>query len=379
MPPLARVSRLSKSSPIKKRREARYVHVLVVDESAAVRQIISTMLMSVRGITVEVAADLEFASGKIRRKRPDVIVMGGSSMEHLAFLKKTMAEDPIPVVLCSSFTGCGPSDAIRALEQGAVEIIPRPRLDGVGNLEESRAIMVDAILGASSCRMRAVGPAPGEAAVQPVFGRLKALKSMAFPATEDKILVMGASTGGVEALRVVLKDIRPDVPGIVVAQHMPQEFTRALADSLAGITNIKVREAANGDRVRSGCALVVPGNKHAVIKRLGARYFVEVMDGPLVNRRRPSLDVLFRSVAIAAGPNAVGVVLTGMAGDGANGLLEMKRAGAIVIAQDERSSLVFGLARQAISSGAVDVVAPLADIASIIHSMASEQELAVAG
>ena len=295
-------------------------------------------------------------------------------MDGLTFLRKIMAEDPIPVVVCSGLAGPGTEAGLRALEEGAVEIVTKPKLGVKAFLEESAMMLVDAVRAAARARPRrppprSTSPPPGRDAVSPAAERA------ALRLTTDKVVAIGASTGGTEALRELLEALPPDAPGVVIVQHMPEVFTRAFADRLARTCRVEVKEAADGDRVLEGRALIAPGNRHLRLLRSGAHYTVEVADGPLVCRHRPSVDVLFRSVAQAAGPNAVGVILTGMGNDGAQGLLEMRRCGAATLAQDEATCVVFGMPKEAIAAGAADEVLPLPRIATAMLERAARKSL----
>lgn len=339
------------------------LHVLVVDDSAVVRQAMTALLAQETGHTVDVASDPLIAFEKMRRARPDVIVLDLEMprMDGLTFLRRVMAADPIPVVVCSALTGAGTEAAIRAMEAGAVDIVTKPQMGLREFLHESAVVLLDAVRAAGRARVRpralprAPEPRRGAEAVMPA-------PPASLRVTTDRIVAVGASTGGTEALREILETLPPDAPGLVVVQHMPGGFTRAFADRLNALCRVEVKEAVHGDRVLPGRALIAPGNRHTLVVRFGAHYAVEVVEGPLVSRHRPSVDVLFRSVAQAAGPNAVGVIMTGMGADGAEGLLEMKRAGAVTIAQDEATSVVFGMPKEAIERGAVDHVLPLGRI-----------------
>lgn len=359
--------------------EGRPLHVLVVDDSAVVRQALTAILGGTRGMTVATASDPLIAMDKMRQRRPDVIVLDLEMprMDGLSFLRKLMAEDPIPVVVCSGLAGHGTEAALRAVEEGAVDVIAKPKLAVRGFLEESAVLLVDAVRGAAQARRRPRGsPAPARlsaGAVLPPRGK------HALRLTTDKVVAVGASTGGTEALRELLEALPPDAPGLVIVQHMPEVFTKAFADRLNQSCRIEVKEAAGGDRLMAGRALVAPGNRHTLLVRSGAHYAIEVRDGPLVSRHRPSVDVLFRSVASAAGPNAIGVIMTGMGDDGAEGLLEMKRAGALTIAQDEATCVVFGMPKEAIERGAVDDVVPLPRIAATVLRRAEATGTARAG
>jgi two-component system chemotaxis response regulator CheB len=350
------------------------IRVLVVDDSAVVRQVMTAVLGQARGLRVTVAADPIIAMEKMKRERPDVIVLDLEMprMDGLSFLRKIMAEDPIPVVVCSGLAGPGTEASLRALEEGALEIVTKPKLGVKGFLEESTVMLVDAVRAAAHARLRARPlpyPRASSRLAQPPGG--PAPERLGLRLTTDKVVAIGASTGGTEALRQLLEAMPPSAPGIVIVQHMPEVFTRAFADRLDQTCRIDVKEAQSGDRVREGCALIAPGNRHTRLVRSGALYAVEVTDGPLVSRHRPSVDVLFRSVALAAGPNAVGVIMTGMGDDGAAGLLEMKHAGGATLAQDEATCVVFGMPKEAIQMGAVDEVLPLPKIPTAILERAA--------
>ncbi|MGH7888340.1 MAG: protein-glutamate methylesterase/protein-glutamine glutaminase [Candidatus Binatia bacterium] len=345
------------------------LHVLVVDDSAVVREVMTAVLSQEPGFSVAVAADPFIAMNKMKQRRPDVIVLDLEMprMDGLTFLQKIVREDPIPVVICSALTGQETSIGLQALDEGAVEVVTKPRLGVKEFLYESAVTLIDAVRAADRSRskfQRSINPSPPP--------RLSADAVLAhqpganLTITTDKVIAIGASTGGTEALRTVLEAMPPDAPGLVIVQHMPEGFTAAFAQRLRQSCRIDVKEAATGDRVVSGRALIAPGNRHTLVRRSGAVYMIEVVDGPLVSRHRPSVDVLFRSVAQAVGPNAIGVIMTGMGSDGAEGLREMKQAGASTIAQDEASCVVFGMPKEAIERGAVDKVAALAQIPNYI-------------
>lgn len=346
------------------------LRVLVVDDSAVVRQGVLMLLERVPGMAVEVASDPLIARQKMKGQRPDVILLDLEMprMDGLTFLRELMREEePVPVVVCSGLAGPGSELAVRALQEGAVEIIPKPTL-GVGEfLRESRARLLESLRSAARARARLArhGPpvkAEPEPRERPVGPLLKV--------TTDKVVAVGASTGGTEALRQLLEPMPPDCPGIVIVQHMPEQFTSAFAKRLNQLCRIEVKEAEHGDAVRQGRALIAPGNRHLRVKRTGGHYQVEVLDGGRVSGHKPSVDVLFQSVARAAGGNAVGVLLTGMGDDGADGLLAMRQAGAATIAQDEASCVVFGMPRAAIERGAVDEVLPLGAICEAVRRRA---------
>ncbi len=353
---------------------AEKIKVMIVDDSAVVRQTLMDILSSDPQIEViATASDPFVAAARLKEQIPDVITLDVEMprMDGLTFLQKLMSQHPIPVVMCSSLAGGGTDTALKALEYGAVEIITKPRLGTKQFLEEARVVICDKVKAAARARLRklsqrsiAAGPKLTADAVLP-----KA-RSKAMLETTGKVVVVGASTGGTEALRVFLEMLPEDVPGIVIVQHMPEHFTASFAGRLDSLCRISVKAAADGDSVLRGRALIAPGNRHCLLKRSGARYFVEIKDGPLVSRHRPSVDVLFRSTARYAGPNAVGVIMTGMGDDGAKGMLEMKEAGARTCAQDEASCVVFGMPNEAIKLGAAESVVPLDRIAREVLRLA---------
>ena len=344
------------------------IRVLIVDDSAVVRQTLYEVLSSDPAIEVMgTAANPFIAAERIAEQVPDVITLDIEmpGMDGLTFLQKIMSQHPIPVIICSSLAEQGAQSTLRALEYGAVDIIAKPRLGSKRFLEESTVMLCDAVKAAATARPRTYAP---HRVVEPKLtaDAILARPTGAMLETTEKVVVIGASTGGTEALRSLLEALPADTPGIVIVQHMPEAFTRAFANRLDGLCRISVKEAESNDTVLRGRALIAPGNHHALLKRSGARYFVEIKDGPLVCRHRPSVDVLFRSAARYAGPNAVAVIMTGMGDDGARGMREMKDAGACTIAQDEATSVVFGMPNEAIKRGAVDTVLPLGSIAASI-------------
>jgi two-component system chemotaxis response regulator CheB len=348
------------------------IKVLIVDDSAVVRQTLSSILAEDPEIEVMgVASDPLIAAEKIHLNVPDVITLDVEMprMDGLTFLQKIMSQHPIPVVVCSGLADEGSETALKALEYGAIEIIQKPRLGAKQFLEEARVRVCDAVKAASLARLKPrrfyQQDIPPKLTADAVLAKARPTGD-AMLRTTEKIVAIGASTGGTEALRIFLEGLPPDAPGIVIVQHMPEHFTRAFAQRLDSICRVSVKEAENNDTVLRGRALIAPGNRHLLLKRSGARYYVEVKDGPLVSRHRPSVDVLFRSAARYAGPNAVGVIMTGMGDDGAKGLLEMKEAGAATLAQDEESCVVFGMPKKAIELGAADKVLPLGALAAAV-------------
>ncbi len=348
------------------------IRVLIVDDSAVVRQTLHDILSQDPALEVMgTAPDPFVAAERMREEAPDVITLDIEMprMDGLTFLQKIMQEHPIPVIICSSLADAGAQSTLRALEYGAVDIIAKPRLGTKKFLEESSVILCQAVKAAAGARLRS---RLKSSAVEPKLtaDAILAPSTGAMLETTEKVVVIGASTGGTEALRALLEVLPPDAPGIVIVQHMPEVFTRAFANRLDGLCQISVKEAETNDTVLRGRALIAPGNRHLLLKRSGARYFVEVKDGPLVSRHRPSVDVLFRSAARYAGRNAVGVILTGMGDDGAQGMLEMKQAGAATIAQDEATCVVFGMPNEAIKRGGVGQVLPLPSIAGCMLARA---------
>jgi two-component system chemotaxis response regulator CheB len=348
------------------------IRVLIVDDSAVVRQTLTHVLSSDPEIEVIASAGDPYAAAeKIAEQIPDVITLDIEMprMDGITFLQKIMLQHPIPVVICSSLAEGGTRSAMAALENGAVEIVTKPRLGVRQFLEDSRTTLCDAVKAAAGARLRPISPIR---VVEPKLtaDAVLARATGAMARTTEKVVMIGASTGGTEALKTLLEALPPDTPGIVIVQHMPELFTRAFASRLDGLCAITVKEAESGDTVLRGRALIAPGNHHLLLQRSGARYYVEVKEGPLVCRHRPSVDVLFRSAARYAGPNAVGVILTGMGDDGARGMLEMKDAGAKTIAQDEATCVVFGMPKEAIKLNGVDKVMPLENIAGAILNLA---------
>ncbi len=347
------------------------IRVLVVDDSAVIRQTITEILNSDPLIEVMGSASDPFhAARKIALEAPDVITLDVEmpKMDGLTFLRKIMMQHPIPVVIISSLTAEGTQTCLKALEYGAVEVITKPQMHTLEFFEESKIRIIDAVKAAAISKLRRRTTAV-DIPIQPKYTAdvvLPSVKSMSMIKTTEKVLAIGASTGGTEAIRELLMEMPLDSPGIVIVQHMPEEFTRSFANRLNELCKITVKEAQNGDSVIRGQALIAPGNYHTLLHRSGAKYYVEVKTGPLVNRHRPSVDVLFRSVSQYAGQNAIGVIMTGMGNDGAHGLLEMKEAGADTVAQDEKSCIVFGMPNEAIKLGAANKILPLDKIAAYL-------------
>lgn len=388
------------------------IKVLIIDDSALVRQTMSDVLNLDPDIKViATASDPIFGVKKIQQERPDVIILDieMARMDGLTFLKKLNATvDPIPVVICSVGADKGSQNAIKALEYGACEVIAKPALGTRKFIEESRTFISDAVKAAyhSTGKLKKLIPSPltglvhravssidisksdeidnsskkiknkitsGFSNVQP---KLSADVMLEKPSagnytllkTSERIVVVGASTGGTEALKDFLEMLPENSPGIVIVQHMPKHFTAAFAQRLDGLCRIHVKEAEDGDKVVAGQALIAPGDYHTMLKRDGNKYFVDVKDGPLVSRHRPSVDVLFRSAARYAGQNAIGIIMTGMGDDGAHGMKEMHDTGAFTIAQDEATCIVYGMPGEAVKLGGVDKIVPLQDIAATMLS-----------
>jgi two-component system, chemotaxis family, protein-glutamate methylesterase/glutaminase len=342
------------------------VRVLIVDDSASVRQVITAILNEDPDIEVMATACDPFAAArKLQEEIPDVIVLDIEMprMDGITFLRKIMAQRPIPVIICSTLTEDRSDLMFEAFEAGAVDILPKPRTDTKQSLLESSSRMCDAVKAAARARIRppraprmVIGTKLTADAIMPppVEGRNR-------PATE-RIVCIGVSTGGTEALRDVLESLPGRAPAILIVQHMPGGFTAAFAKRLNGLSEMDVKEAEDGDQVTHGCAYIAPGGRHMLLQRTGQRYHIAIKDGPPVSRHRPSADVLFRSAAQYAGSNALGIIMTGMGDDGARGLLEMRKLGASTRAQDEESCVVFGMPKEAIACGAVEKVVSLTQI-----------------
>ncbi len=351
------------------------LRVLIVDDSALVRQTLAEILSTDPDIEVMgMAGDPFAAAARMEQEVPDVITLDLEMprMDGLTFLRKIMSQHPIPVIICSTLAGKGSDSWFKALEYGAVDIITKPKVGTRQFFEEARISVCDAVKAAARANLKRLAVRPVKAgpalSADVVIAKAKPVLSE----TTDKVVAVGASTGGTEALRVFLQALPEGAPGVVIVQHMPENFTAAFAQRLDTICRVTVKEAADGDSVLRGRALIAPGNKHMLLKRSGARYHVEVKEGPLVRRHRPSVDVLFRSTARYAGANAVGVIMTGMGDDGAQGLLEMQEAGAYTIAQDEETSVVWGMPGEAVKLGAARKVMGLERIAPEVVRFCAE-------
>ncbi|NCC23858.1 MAG: chemotaxis response regulator protein-glutamate methylesterase [Deltaproteobacteria bacterium] len=353
------------------------IKVLIVDDSAVVRQTLSDILSSDPNIEIfGTASDPYVAAEKLKQGIPDVITLDIEMprMDGITFLKKIMTQYPIPVVICSTLTEEGAETTLKALEYGALDIILKPKIGTKQFFEESKIRICDAVKAAANARLKPIT----------IHKPIKVTKKLSADAvipkspggsamiqTTEKIVVVGASTGGTEALVQLLQAMPMDCPAIAIVQHMPEKFTNAFAKRLNGICAISVKEASDNDSLLRGQALIAPGNRHMLVKRSGARYFVQIKEGPLVSRHRPSVDVLFRSAARYGGKNVVGVIMTGMGDDGAKSMFEMHQAGAYNIAQDEASCVVFGMPQEAIKLGGVDKIVSLDRIAPEVIRAAS--------
>lgn len=347
------------------------IRVLTVDDSALMRQVLAALLAKDPQIVVVGSApDPYIAREKIKALNPDVLTLDVEmpKMDGITFLEKLMRGHPMPVVMVSSLTELGCETTLRALELGAVDFITKPKIDLREGMEEIAQDLIAKVKAAAQARVKASAvrrDTPGSEA-RSAMHEIGSASSSAMIKTTDTIIAIGSSTGGTEAVKDVLVMLPPDTPPILITQHMPERFTKTWADRMNSLCRISIKEAEDGDSALPGHALVAPGGYHMTLVRSGARYTVRINQDPPVNRHRPSVDVTFASVARCAGANAVGVILTGMGGDGAREMLTMKRAGAFTIAQDEASCVVFGMPKEAIKTGAVDKVLPLDDIAGAI-------------
>ncbi|MBU2570884.1 MAG: chemotaxis response regulator protein-glutamate methylesterase [Gammaproteobacteria bacterium] len=348
------------------------IKVFIVDDSAVVRQVLTQLFEGTAGIRVIGSApDPIFALQKMEKEWPDVIVLDIEMprMDGVTFLKKIMHEHPTPVVICSTLTENGAEVTMQAMSAGAVDIITKPKVNLRHFLEESNTLIIDAVKAAAHARVGKIKSMPSSTEPKPkqnadaviAPSHLKPLSE-----TTDRVIAIGTSTGGTQALEFVLTKLPRTSPGLVVVQHMPEAFTAAFAKRLDGLCQVSVKEAETNDRVIPGQVLIAPGGKHMLMRRSGAQYRVEVKDGPLVSRHRPSVDVLFRSCAQSAGPNAVGIIMTGMGDDGAKGMKEMFDAGAFTVAQDEASCIVYGMPKEAVKLGGVSKTLPLHSIPELI-------------
>jgi len=345
------------------------IKVMIVDDSAVVRQVLSAALANDTSIElIGAVSDPVFAMERMRTRWPDVIVLDVEMprMDGITFLRKIMTERPTPVVICSTLTEKGAATTMQALEAGAFSIITKPKMGLKRFLEDSSDDLLSTIKAASHANPRRLMPSSIAPPPKLSADAILSAASHAMAETTERVVAIGTSTGGTQALETVLTALPQVSPGIVIVQHMPEKFTGAFAARLNDLCRIEVREARSGDRVLPGLALIAPGGRHMLLKRNGAQYHVDIVDGPPVSRHRPSVDVLFRSVAKCAAKNALGIIMTGMGDDGAAGLLEMRNEGASTIAQDEHSCVVYGMPKEAVKRGAVGKSLPLTGIPGAI-------------
>jgi two-component system, chemotaxis family, protein-glutamate methylesterase/glutaminase len=354
------------------------IKVLVIDDSALIRALLAEIIGNQPDMeVVGTAPDPLVAREKIKALNPDVLTLDVEmpKMDGLVFLEKLMRLRPMPVIMVSSLTEKSSAITLHALELGAIDFVTKPKIDIRNGLQEYADELTEKIRCAAKARLR------GARAVHNLYGAVerKNTADAVLPAitctfaTTEKVILLGASTGGTEALKAFLVDMPPDCPGILITQHMPETFTKTFAKRLDSLCKIAVKEAEHGERVLPGHAYLAPGNRHLLLKRSGANYVTEISDGPAVSRHRPSVDVLFRSAANCAGKNAIGVIMTGMGADGAMGMLEMHQAGAYTLAQDEESCVVFGMPKEAIARGGVDEIVPLHDLSRRLFSWLTAQ------
>lgn len=341
------------------------VKVMLIDDSAVVRSMLTDILEEDEQFdVVATASDPIIAATKLKELIPDVIVLDVEMprMDGLTFLKKLMQQHPLPVVICSSLAEPGSQVFNKAMEYGAIDVITKPQSGTKEFIRESSIVIRDIVKAASIARpLKLRAPAQkkhtADVIMSPSKGKLPHFGT-------ERVVVVGASTGGTEALSVLLEGMPAESPGIAIVQHMPERFTYSFAQRLNSLCDMEVREAQHGDKLTRGTVLLAPGNKHMLLKRSTTGYYVELKDGPLVSRHRPSVDVLFRSAARYAGNNCLGVIMTGMGADGAKGMLEMKQAGATTLAQDEKTCVVFGMPNEAIKLGGVDHILPLQSLSA---------------
>jgi two-component system chemotaxis response regulator CheB len=357
------------------------IRVLIVDDSALVRQILTEILSADREIeVVGVASDAHVAREKIKSLNPDVITLDVEmpKMDGVTFLRNLMRLRPMPVVMVSSLTEHGADVTLDALSMGAVDYLPKPKIDLAATLKDYGDQLTEKVKMAARARVRALDPQRAIPQPKPSYGADAVIPAGAPPRqlrTTDRIIAIGASTGGTEAIKDVLMGFPPDTPGIVIAQHIPKAFSGPFAKRMDACCQMTVYEAQDGQQILPGHVYIAPGDRHLLVQRDGARYVCRLDDGTPVNRHKPSVDVLFRSVAQNAGRNAIGVLLTGMGKDGARGLKEMREAGSPTIAQDEATSVVWGMPGEAVSIGAAEKVLPLSDIASATTRLSESMDI----
>ncbi len=361
------------------------IRVLIIDDSALVRDLLSQILASDPGLeVVGTAADAYIAREKIKQLNPDVVTLDVEmpKMDGVQFLRNLMRLRPMPVVMCSSLTERGADVTLTALELGAVDFVTKPKIDLAHTLEQYSAEIIGKVKVASRARVRPLAadlapPTAGAVSANASFAAAGSPAGAARPLrfrTTEQIIAIGASTGGTEAIREVLARMPPDAPGIVISQHIPAAFSRPFAERMNACSHMTVHQAEHGQLIMPGHAYIAPGDRHLIVDRDGARYRCRITDDAPVNHHRPSIDVMFASVARNVGPNAIGVMLTGMGADGARGMLEMRDAGARNIAQDENTSVVWGMPGSAVQIGAVDAVVPLHAVADLVLRWVMERE-----
>ena len=359
---------IMQNQTITKPSASRRTRVLIVDDSALIRSLLTEIINRQPDMVVAGAAPDPIAAREmIRNLNPDVLTLDVEMprMDGIEFLEKLMRLRPMPVVMVSTMTQEGAETTLRALELGAVDFVAKPKLDIKRGMEAGASDLLEKIRLAASARVRKVAAVPRAAVARPLL-------SLGARAGTEKLIIIGASTGGTEAIKEVLIPIPPDAPGILITQHMPAGFTRSFAQRLDSLCKIKVKEAQDGERILPGHAYIAPGDYHLLVKKSGANYVTQLSDGEPVNRHRPSVEVLFKSAAHCVGANAIGIMLTGMGKDGATAMMDMKRAGAYNIAQDEASCVVFGMPKEAIAAGGVDEVLPLGGIAGRVFALLRE-------
>jgi two-component system chemotaxis response regulator CheB len=341
------------------------IKVAIIDDSALVRQIFLSIIESDPELEVVFTAnDPVFALEKMKSKTPDVIILDVEMprMDGISFLRKIMSENPIPVIICSTLTEANTPTFHKAIQNGAIEVMAKPVIGMKDFLQETSQLIIDKIKAASKANLKSIkNYIKNKEDDLPIKNSLQSNLE-----TTDKVIAIGTSTGGTIALEYILSSLDSNLPGIVIVQHMPEKFTASFAERLNKLSKLEIKEAKDKDRILNGTALIAPGNKHMSVKKTGAKYYVDISDGPLVSRHRPSVDVLFRSVAKNVAQNAVGIIMTGMGDDGSSGLKEMRDAGAFTVAQDEESSVVFGMPKEAIKKNAVDKILSLSEIPSFI-------------
>jgi two-component system chemotaxis response regulator CheB len=355
------------------------IDVLVVDDSALTRQLMTAVLGRAGGFNVRTAADPLIAMEKMRQARPDVVVLDLEMprMGGLAFLRKIMAEHPVPIVICSAFAARGTRNAMQALEDGAVDVFSKPSVGLKEFFTDAAGDIVEILRGAAQAKVRRRRPSPrlgAERRSASAVMQKPVLPPRVVPGNDAvEVIAIGASAGGTEAIREIVTRLPPDLPPIVIVQHIPAEFVAPLVSQLDTLTPVTLRVATSGERLQRGTALFAPGDKHLAVMRRRDELVTELIDGPRVSHHRPSVDVLFRSVATSAGARAVGIILTGMGSDGADGLVEMRNFGARTIAQDSATCVVFGMPREAIARGGAEIILPLGKMATAITELAGRR------